>query len=107
MIETDQRERINLFLFTFACVYYLADMLLPVVQYLSSVYIQIFMVLLIILMIITGRNNDSTIRLMIPFMPFLTLQLIQGLLTSADSIRSIIHVSYATIVFVIPAVICF
>lgn len=92
-------------LFTIACVYYLADMLLPVLQYWSSVYINILMIS-ILLGSIFAHNNKKTFRFFAPFILIVSFQLISGLL-KAEGLRAILLSFYSAILFILPLILSF
>jgi O-antigen ligase len=87
-------------LFSIACIYYIADMLLPVMQFLSNVYIDIFMVMVIIFSIFS-KNLNKTIKFSSPFL-FVILFYIVGGLQKADSFRVMILSFYNALYFVLP-----
>lgn len=100
--NTNQASR----LFTIAGIYYLANSLLPVIQYVSSVYVNIFMVSIIIFLILNDKNSIRNIKFLRPFFLILLLLLINELL-NADSIKSITIAVYITTTFILPGIICF
>lgn len=105
--ETNQNRRIALFLFMVASIYYIADNLLPFISYISKVYIQIFMIFVIIFISIIDINNRTIIKFIIPFLPLVSLQLINQIVYHTSNYYSIIHACYGAITFIIPTIICY
>lgn len=92
-------------LFTIACMYFVADQLLPVIQYASSVYVNIFMVL-IILGTVFSNNNKKAFTFFLPFLLIFLLQIIADL-SRADSLRTIVLSFYSAMLLIVPLVLSF
>ena len=99
IMKTIKNNLLKYNLFTVACIYYLADMLLPIVQYYSNVYINMFFVLVILLNIF-----DSWTLLKKQLTP-LTLIILLTLFTKLqgiETIRGIIIAFYQTTLIFLP-----
>lgn len=88
-------------LFVIACIYYLADLLLPMIQYYSSVYVNIFFVLVILFTVFS--NLHTVKKLLPPFIFIITLTFIDQLLT-VESIKDLVLAFYKTTLIFIPIV---
>ena len=92
-------------LFLLACIYYLADLLLPALQYWSSVYVNIFIILLILFSALK-KNAKRTLKFISPFSLIVLIQLIDGLLI-AENTKSTILTFYRALNFILPIIICY
>ena len=92
-------------LFVIACIYYLTIKLLPVINYWSSVYIDILMILIIACSIFIN-NGKKILKFFPPFMLIVFIQLINGLLKAVD-FRTIVISFYDALNFIIPIIISF
>ena len=96
----------NLLPFIMVSVYFIGDLLLPVIQYLSSVYVMIFATLVIVYIVFLGRNHRKILKLFVPILPLLLMLLINDLLRIEGDLRSIIIVLYSRAKFILPVLIC-
>lgn len=86
-------------LFVIACIYYLADLLLPLMQYYSSVYVNIFFVLVILLTIF---GNSYSIRKHLPPFLLITLLTLTDKLLLIENIKDFLLAFYNTILIFLP-----
>lgn len=86
-------------LFTIACIYYLADLLLPMIQYYSSVYVNVFFVLVIVFKIFGDSNAVK--KQLPPFLLIIFLTLINNLLI-IESFKDFILAFYKSTLIFLP-----
>ncbi|MGV8093744.1 MAG: hypothetical protein AB2L24_17940 [Mangrovibacterium sp.] len=86
-------------LFAIACIYYLADLLLPMMQYYSSVYVNVFFVLVILYTV--SSNFDTVKKQLPPFLVLIILTLIDKLFL-VENLKDIILAFYKSILIFLP-----
>ncbi len=104
MVKTQSSQ--EKLIFKAACVYYLADMLLPVSQYYSSVYINIFAVLVIVYTILKNIEFNKITLFVKPIILIMVLITINTIIREGSSKGTIIAF-YSTILIFLPSILSF
>ncbi len=95
----------NLLPFILVCGYYLAEQFLPIMNYISIVYIDIIAVCLILLIVITGNYSKRTLLFVVPFVPLLLMMIIRDINLTQIGLKNLILLIYSITLFILPLII--
>jgi hypothetical protein len=102
---SDKQTRSPNTMFIGASVYFLASLLLPIMKYISVVYIDMLMVFILFFSIV-AKSGPKFLKFVKPFFLLMFFQLIGGLL-KADGVKSILLTFYSSLYFILPLLLGF
>lgn len=102
---SDKKTKGPSILFIGASIYFLSSLLLPIMKYLSVVYIDMLMVFILFFSIV-AKSGPNFLKFVKPFLLLIFFQLIGGLL-KANGVKSILLTFYSSLYFILPLILGF